>query len=111
MNDTASAKRKALCGSPGVSPSPNPKPALFAGSMWAALVLPSLWNPREKSMTVEELQKATRALAMSIRDQIQQFEERAGGVYVDQVSLFHGDEKMGLGKRTVDVNIDAKVRI
>jgi hypothetical protein len=79
--------------------------------MWAALVLPSLWNPREKSMTVEELQKATRALAMSIRDQIQQFEERAGGVYVDQVSLFHGDEKMGLGKRTVDVNIDAKVRI
>jgi len=110
VNDTASAKRKALCGSPGVSPSPNPKPALFAGSMWAALVLPSLWNPREKSMTVEELQKATRALAMSIRDQIQQFEERAGGVYVDQVSLFHGDE-MGLGKRTVDVNIDAKVRI
>ena len=35
---------------------------------------------------------------------------RAGGVYVDQVSLFDGDE-MGLGKRTVDVNIDAKVRI
>jgi len=61
-------------------------------------------------MTVEELQKATRALAMSIRDQIQQFEERAGGIYVDQIILFHGDE-MGLGKRTVDVNIDAKVRV
>jgi hypothetical protein len=60
-------------------------------------------------MTVEELQKATRALAMSLRDQIQQFEERAGAVYVDQITLFHGDE-MGLGKHTVDVNVDAKVR-
>ena len=38
-------------------------------------------------MTVEELQKASKALAMSIRDQIQQFEERADGVYVEQIIL------------------------
>src|SRR4030095_8683856 len=88
-----------------------PTPALFAGPMrGSACAALEACKPREISMTVEELQKATRALAMSIRDQIQQFEERAGGVYVDQVSLLHGDE-MGLGKRTVDVNIDAKLRI